>query len=114
MDEAKRLLRLAAPVICQFVLDKSVQVTAIIMVGHLGADQLAATSLGASLANVTGNSFLTAFASGLSTLCGQVRVLAAHLMYKAALTEFHTSCNFHRRMELATMRLWGTGARGQC
>ena len=54
MDEAKRLLRLAAPVICQFVLDKSVQVTAIVMVGHLGADQLAATSLGASLANVTG------------------------------------------------------------
>ena len=65
------MLRLAAPVICQFVLDKSVQVTAIVMVGHLGPDQLAATSLGASLANVTGNSFLTAFASGLSTLCGQ-------------------------------------------
>ena len=68
MDEAKRLLRLAAPVICQFVLDKSVQVTAIVMVGHLGADQLAATSLGASLANVTGrDTVLCVWAAQLTT-----------------------------------------------
>ena len=78
MAEVMRLLRLSAPVICQFVLDKSIQVLAIVMVGHLGAEQLAATSLGASLANVTGNSFLTALASGLSTLCGQVKCRLSH------------------------------------
>ena len=84
------MLRLAAPVICQFVLDKSVQVTAIVLVGHLGPDQLAATSLGASLANVTGNSFLTAFASGLSTLCGQASAASQNQQLPRAPQLSHT------------------------
>ena len=49
--EAKYLASLAVPVACQLLLDKFVQIVAVISVGRLGAAELAAASLGASLAS---------------------------------------------------------------
>ncbi|BAT10427.1 Os10g0344000 [Oryza sativa Japonica Group] len=56
--EVKRLLRLAGPLMASFVLRNSVQMVSVMFVGHLGELQLAGSSLAASLANVTGFSFL--------------------------------------------------------
>ncbi|RLN00203.1 protein DETOXIFICATION 16-like [Panicum miliaceum] len=58
--EAKRLLRLAGPLIASFILRNAVQML-----------PLAGVSLAASLANVTGFSFLAGMAGALDTLCGQ-------------------------------------------
>jgi MATE family multidrug resistance protein len=69
--EAKRLLRLACPLVVSFILRNAVQMVSVMFVGHLGELPLAGASLAASLANVTGFSFLSGMASALDTLCGQ-------------------------------------------
>ncbi|OEL13665.1 Protein DETOXIFICATION 16 [Dichanthelium oligosanthes] len=69
--EAKRLLRLAGPLIASFILRNAVQMVSVMFVGHLGELPLAGASLAASLANVTGFSFLAGMAGALDTLCGQ-------------------------------------------
>ncbi|TVU30676.1 hypothetical protein EJB05_22309, partial [Eragrostis curvula] len=69
--EVKRLLRLAVPLVASFILRNAVQVVSVMFVGHLGELPLAGASLAASLANVTGFSFLAGMAGALDTLCGQ-------------------------------------------
>ncbi|KAL6643272.1 hypothetical protein ACP70R_021453 [Stipagrostis hirtigluma subsp. patula] len=69
--EAKRLLRLAAPLVASFVLRSAVQMVSVMFVGHLGELPLAGAALAASLANVTGFSLLAGMAGSLDTLCGQ-------------------------------------------
>ncbi|KAJ1295608.1 hypothetical protein BS78_01G235900 [Paspalum vaginatum] len=69
--EAKRLLRLAGPLIASCILQNVLQVVSVMFVGHLGELPLAGASLASSLANVTGFSLLYGMASALNTLCGQ-------------------------------------------
>ncbi|KAF8695482.1 hypothetical protein HU200_037450 [Digitaria exilis] len=69
--ETKRLLRLAGPLVVSFILRNAVQMVSVMFVGHLGELPLAGASLAASLANVTGFSFLAGMAGALDTLCGQ-------------------------------------------
>lgn len=49
---------------------KSVDIVAVIFVGHLGRHYLAAAGIASVTANVTGNSMLIGFSGALSTLCG--------------------------------------------
>lgn len=69
--EVKRLLRLVVPLVISFILRNAVQMVSVMFVGHLGELPLAGASLAASLANVTGFSFLAGMAGALDTLCGQ-------------------------------------------
>ncbi|KAK3133961.1 hypothetical protein QOZ80_6AG0543300 [Eleusine coracana subsp. coracana] len=69
--EAKRLLRLAGPLVASCILQNVVQMISVMFVGHLGELHLAGASLAASVANVTGFSLLFGMASALDTLCGQ-------------------------------------------
>jgi multidrug resistance protein, MATE family len=70
--EAKRLLRLAGPLVASFILRNAVQMVSVMFVGHLGELPLAGVFLAASLANVTGFCFLTGMAGALDRLCGRV------------------------------------------
>lgn len=69
--EAKRLLRLAGPLVASCILQNVVQMISVMFVGHLGELPLAGASLATSVANVTGFSLLFGMASALDTLCGQ-------------------------------------------
>uniref|UniRef100_A0ACD5Y616 Uncharacterized protein n=1 Tax=Avena sativa TaxID=4498 RepID=A0ACD5Y616_AVESA len=69
--EAKRLLRLAGPLVLANILQFALQLVSVMFVGHLGELPLAGASLAASLANVTGFSLLVGMAGALDTLCGQ-------------------------------------------
>ncbi|RLM99419.1 protein DETOXIFICATION 16-like [Panicum miliaceum] len=69
--EAKRLLRLAGPLVASCILQNAVQLVSVMFVGHLGELPLAGASLASSLANVTGFSLLSGMASALDTFCGQ-------------------------------------------
>ena len=68
--EAKSQLILAVPVSWTFIMRKSVDIVAVIFVGHLGSQYLAAAGIASVTANVTGNSVLIAFSGALSTICG--------------------------------------------
>ncbi|OEL16497.1 hypothetical protein BAE44_0022486 [Dichanthelium oligosanthes] len=57
-EEAKRLLRLAGPIVASCVLQNVVNMASVMFVGHLGELPLAGASLATSLANVTGYSLL--------------------------------------------------------
>ncbi|VAI80649.1 unnamed protein product [Triticum turgidum subsp. durum] len=69
--EAKRLMRLAGPLVASGILRCALQLVSVMFVGHLGELPLAGASLATSLANVTGFSLLAGMASALDTLCGQ-------------------------------------------
>ncbi|BAF26308.1 Os10g0345100, partial [Oryza sativa Japonica Group] len=69
--EAKRLLRLAGPIVASCILQCVVNMVSVMFVGHLGELPLAGASLATSLANVTGYSLLTGMATAMDTLCGQ-------------------------------------------
>jgi MATE family multidrug resistance protein len=56
--EAKRLMRLAGPIVASCVLQNVVNMASVMFVGHLGELPLAGASLATSLANVTGYSLL--------------------------------------------------------
>ena len=58
VEEAKRQLWLAGPLIAVSLLQYSLQVIAIMFVGHLGELPLSGASLGSSFASVTGLSVL--------------------------------------------------------
>jgi MATE family multidrug resistance protein len=69
--EAKRLLRLAGPLVASCILQNIIQIVSVMLVGHLGELHLAGASLATSLTNVTGFSLLSGMSSALDTLCGQ-------------------------------------------
>ena len=56
--EAKRLMRLAGPIVASCVQQNVVNMASVMFVGHLGELPLAGASLATSLANVTGYSLL--------------------------------------------------------
>ncbi|XP_024538637.1 protein DETOXIFICATION 16 [Selaginella moellendorffii] len=70
-EEVKRQCYIALPMICVNLLQFLIQVTSVMLVGHLGELQLASASLATSFCVVTGFSFLMGMASGIETLCGQ-------------------------------------------
>ncbi|KAK9277022.1 hypothetical protein L1049_006561 [Liquidambar formosana] len=70
-QEVKRVGYIAGPMAAVNLLQHSLQVISMMMVGHLGELSLSSTAIAISLANVTGFSLLMGMASGLETLCGQ-------------------------------------------
>ncbi|XP_068338704.1 protein DETOXIFICATION 16-like [Pyrus communis] len=90
IQEAKLQLWLAGPLIAVSLLQYSLQVTAVMFVGHIGELELSSASMASSFANVTGFSVLLGMGSALETLCGQAygakqyRMLGVH-MQKAML-----------------------------
>ncbi|KAJ7954180.1 Protein DETOXIFICATION [Quillaja saponaria] len=71
VEEVKRQLWLAGPLIAVSLMQYSLQVISIMFVGHLGELPLSGASLASSFASVTGFSVLLGMGSALETLCGQ-------------------------------------------
>ncbi|KAF4349857.1 hypothetical protein G4B88_030385 [Cannabis sativa] len=69
--EMKREGIIAGPMVGVAVLQYLLQVSSLIMVGHLGHLSIASVAIAISLTNVTGFSLLSGMAGGLETLCGQ-------------------------------------------
>ncbi|KAF3794993.1 putative multidrug resistance protein [Nymphaea thermarum] len=71
INEAKLQLQLAGPLAVANLLQKCIQLTSIMSVGHLGALPLSGVSMATSVVNVTGFSLSFGMSSALDTLCGQ-------------------------------------------
>ncbi|KAJ1392033.1 Multi antimicrobial extrusion protein [Sesbania bispinosa] len=71
LEEIRKQLWLAGPLISVSLLNYSLQVISVMYVGHLGELALSGASMATSFASVTGLSFLVGMASALDTLCGQ-------------------------------------------
>ncbi|WMV22847.1 hypothetical protein MTR67_016232 [Solanum verrucosum] len=71
IEEIKRQLGLAVPLIAVNILQYCLQVISIMFVGHLGQLPLSGASMATSFASVTGFSVLLGMGSALETLCGQ-------------------------------------------
>ncbi|KAM3336815.1 protein DETOXIFICATION 16-like isoform X1 [Capsicum galapagoense] len=71
LEEVKRLLVLAGPIMSVNFLLYCLQVISIMFVGHLGELSLSGGSMATSFASVTGLSLLMGMGSALDTLCGQ-------------------------------------------
>jgi MATE family multidrug resistance protein len=70
-----RLGTLAGPLFAQSLFSWSLQIIATAFVGHLNNPMdLSCAVLASSLFNVSGLSIVTGLASGMETLCGQVRL----------------------------------------
>lgn len=71
VEEGKKQLGLAAPLVAASILQYCLQVISVMFVGHLGELPLSSASMATSFAAVTGYSVLLGMASALETLCGQ-------------------------------------------
>ncbi|PSR84702.1 Protein DETOXIFICATION like [Actinidia chinensis var. chinensis] len=71
VEELKKQLWLAGPLICVNLLQFCLQLISVMFVGHLGELSLSGASMATSFASVTGFSMLVGMASALDTLCGQ-------------------------------------------
>ncbi|XP_021296614.1 protein DETOXIFICATION 9-like [Herrania umbratica] len=71
LEELKKLIRIAAPMVVVTVSRYLLQLIAVMMAGHLGELSLSGIALASSFANVTGFSLLLGTAGALETLCGQ-------------------------------------------
>ncbi|EXB30269.1 MATE efflux family protein 6 [Morus notabilis] len=71
LEEVKRQLWLAGPLIAVSLLQYCLQMISVMFVGHLGELSLSGASMATSFAAVTGFSFLLGMASALETLSGQ-------------------------------------------
>ncbi|KAI8528641.1 hypothetical protein RHMOL_Rhmol12G0163400 [Rhododendron molle] len=71
VEEVKKQLWLAGPLICVSLLQFCLQLISVMFVGHLGELALSGASMATSFASVTGFSMLLGMASALDTLCGQ-------------------------------------------
>ncbi|KAJ0989133.1 hypothetical protein J5N97_007489 [Dioscorea zingiberensis] len=71
VEEVKRQLWLAGPLIAVSLLQYFLQVISLMFVGHLGELALSGASMATSFANVSGFSLLLGMGSALDTLCGQ-------------------------------------------
>ncbi|PNT65259.1 hypothetical protein BRADI_4g39390v3 [Brachypodium distachyon] len=69
--EAKRLVRLAGPMVASCFLQNAVNIVSLMFVGHLGELHLAGVSLAVSITSATGLNIITGMAFALDTLCGQ-------------------------------------------
>lgn len=75
-EEALAICRLALPVSANYLLNRLVGFTSVLFVGRWGPAPMAAAALGFSLVNVIGPGVLNGLTGGMSTLCGQVSLLA--------------------------------------
>ncbi|GLU12951.1 hypothetical protein SLE2022_296040 [Rubroshorea leprosula] len=71
IEEVKKQLWLAGPLVSVGLLWYSLQMISVMFVGHLGELPLSGASMATSFASVTGFSLLVGMASALDTLCGQ-------------------------------------------
>lgn len=71
LNEIKRQLWLAGPLIGSSLLQYTLQVISVMFVGHLGELALSGASMATSFAGVTGFSLMLGMGSALETLCGQ-------------------------------------------
>ncbi|XP_076897012.1 protein DETOXIFICATION 14-like [Bidens hawaiensis] len=67
----KKLGVIAGPMVAVTLSQYLLQVTSVMMVGHLGELALSSTSIAISLSGVTGFSLILGMSSALETLCGQ-------------------------------------------
>ncbi|KAF5180931.1 Detoxification-like protein [Thalictrum thalictroides] len=70
-EESKIVGYLAGPIVAATLSQFLLQLTSIMMVGHLGELSLSSTAIATSFCGATGFSLLMGMASGLETLCGQ-------------------------------------------
>ncbi|CAK7349646.1 unnamed protein product [Dovyalis caffra] len=71
IEEVKRQLWLAGPLIAVSLLQYCIQMIPVMFVGHLGELSLSGASMATSFTSVTGFSLLLGLASALDTFCGQ-------------------------------------------
>ncbi|KAI7734695.1 hypothetical protein M8C21_032114 [Ambrosia artemisiifolia] len=71
IDEAKKQIGLAGPLIAVSLLQFCLEIISIMFVGHLGQLPLSSASMATSFASFTGFSVLLGMGSALETLCGQ-------------------------------------------
>ncbi|XP_050263142.1 protein DETOXIFICATION 16-like [Quercus robur] len=71
VEEAKKQLWLAGPLVSVNLLVNCLQVISVMCVGHLGELALSGAAMATSFATVTGYSFLIGMGSALDTYCGQ-------------------------------------------
>ncbi|KAJ8773043.1 hypothetical protein K2173_028220 [Erythroxylum novogranatense] len=71
IDEMKKQLWLAGPLMAVGLLQYGLQMISVMFVGHLGELSLAGASMATSFASVTGFNLLLGMASALDTFCGQ-------------------------------------------
>ncbi|KAI5965094.1 ERC1 [Candida theae] len=71
MLELKTLISSAIPSVVTFLLQCSLSTVSVFSVGHIGATELAAVSMGAMTANITGYATIQGIATALDTLCPQ-------------------------------------------
>ncbi|XBA45799.1 hypothetical protein SBP28_000218 [Candidozyma auris] len=69
--ELVSLMRSSLPLVCTFLLQNSLSTVSVFTVGHLGAVELAAVSMGSMTANITGYATIQGIATALDTLCPQ-------------------------------------------
>lgn len=69
--ELKHLVKSSIPLVLTFLLQNSLSTVSVLSVGHLGATELAAVSMGAMTANITGYATIQGIATALDTLCPQ-------------------------------------------
>lgn len=69
--EFKHLVKSSIPLVLTFLLQNSLSTVSVLSVGHLGASELAAVSMGAMSANITGYATIQGIATALDTLCPQ-------------------------------------------
>ncbi|KAA8541311.1 hypothetical protein F0562_025274 [Nyssa sinensis] len=85
VEEVKKQVWLAGPLICISLLQFCLQLISVMFVGHLGELALSGASMATSFATVTGFSMLMGMASALDTFCGQsygakqYRMLGIHM-----------------------------------
>lgn len=71
LTELKSLTRSSVPLVLTFLLQNSLSTVSVFSVGHLGAAELAAVSMGAMIANITGYATIQGISTSLDTLCPQ-------------------------------------------
>ncbi|XP_059630592.1 protein DETOXIFICATION 16-like isoform X2 [Cornus florida] len=71
VEEVKKQIWLAGPLICVSLLQFCLQLISLMFVGHLGELALSGASMATSFATVTGFTVLMGMASALETFCGQ-------------------------------------------
>lgn len=69
--ELKSLIVSSIPLVVTFLLQNSLSTVSVFTVGHLGATELAAVSMGSMTANITGYATIQGIATALDTLCPQ-------------------------------------------
>lgn len=69
--ELKALVKSSIPLVMTFLLQNSLSTVSVFSVGHLGASELAAVSMGAMTANISGYATIQGVSTALDTLCPQ-------------------------------------------